>query len=336
MTKIVPQDENRAKPRVVALVYDGLCTFEFGIVSEVFGLHRPEVGGHLYDFKSVCLEPQPVRAAGGLMVTATGTPDDLAAADIIVVPGWRGVDVPVPDDVIAAIRAGHDRGARLISICSGAFVLASSGVLADRRATTHWRYEDAFNAQFPDISMEAGALYVDEGDIITSAGSSAGIDACLHVIRTDYGSKIANTVARRLVIHSHRQGSQAQFIKQPVPKGGAGHRLSQLMDDLRASLTAPHTIASMATLAGMSPRTFQRQFISLVGMPAVQWLTKERIARACTLLETTDMAMDDIAAEVGFGTAETMRYHFRRGLELGPAEYRKRFLSADDLSTRAS
>lgn len=335
MTKIAPQDENQKKPRVVALVYDGLCTFEFGIVCEVFGLFRPEVGGHLYDFKSVCLEPQPVRAAGGLMVTATGTPADLDRADIIIVPGWRGVDAPVPDDVIAALQAAHGRGARLISICSGAFVLASSGLLADRRATTHWRYENDFNAQFPDICMEAGALYVDEGDIITSAGSSAGIDACLHVIRTDYGSKIANTVARRLVIHSHRQGSQAQFIKHPVPKADTGHRLSQVMDDIRASLAVPHTIASMATRAGMSPRTFQRQFIALGGMPAVQWLTKERIARACTLLETTDLGMDDIAADVGFGTGETMRYHFRRVLELGPAEYRKRFLSSDDVAARA-
>lgn len=335
MTNPVPQDENIQKPRVVALVYDGLCTFEFGIVSEVFGLFRPEVGGHLYDFKSVCLEEGPVRAAGGLMVTATGTPDDLARADIIVVPGWRGVDAPVPEDVINALRDAHARGARLISICSGAFVLASSGLLADRRATTHWRYETDFNAQFPDINMEAGALYVDEGDIITSAGSSAGIDACLHVIRTDYGSKIANTVARRLVIHAHRQGSQAQFIKQPVPKADTGHRLSQVMDDIRATLATPHTIASMATLAGMSPRTFQRQFIALGGMPAVQWLTKERIARACTLLETTDLGMDDIAADVGFGAGETMRYHFRRVLELGPAEYRKRFLSPDDLAARA-
>lgn len=324
MPKINIEDGDK-KTKVAILVYDGLCTFEYGIVAEVFGLHRPELGGYLYDVSSVAIESGPLRAAGGITITADGKLDDLETADTIVVPGWRGNDEPVPSVISDAIYTAHQRGARVMSICSGIYVLAAAGLLSQRRVTTHWRYVDDFSAKFADVKIQLNELYVDDGDIITSAGSSAGIDACLHIIRTDYGSKIANSVARRLVMHSHRQGGQTQFIEQPIPKASGGHRLSKMMDEIRATLANDHEISSMAKMVAMSSRTFQRRFIALTGVSAIQWLTQERLNRSCLLLETTGMTMERVSQAAGFGNAETMRYHFRQALSLSPTDYRKRF-----------
>ena len=325
MTKRLASTSPHEPPRVAALVYDGLCTFEFGIVSEVFGLPRPELGRELYRFTSVAVEEGPIRAAGGLHVSATGTRRDLRRADIVVVPGWRGKEAPVPPAICEEIDRAHKRGARLLSVCSGVFVLAAAGVLAGRRATTHWRYAQALSKAYPDVTVETDRLYVEDGSIISSAGSSAGIDACLHIVREDYGAKIANSVARRLVMHAHRQGGQAQFIEQPLPKAGNEHRLSVMMDQVRSDLARAHSISTMAGLAAMSPRTFQRRFFGFTGMPAMQWLTQERVARACELLETTDLSADSVSQVVGLGSSETLRYHFRKSLGLSPLEYRKRF-----------
>lgn len=315
----------RAPKRVVALIYDGLCTFEYGIATEVFGLSRPELGDPLYTFKSVALEDGPMRAAGGLNVQATGSRDDFDAADLIVIAGWRGVDVPIPHVIVDAMRAAHARGARFLTICSGGYVLAAAGLLDGCAATTHWRYCDDFQARFDGIKLRSNALYVDAGQVVTSAGSSAGIDACLHIVRQDYGAKVANSVARRLVMHAYRQGDQAQFIEQPVPTETKAHQLSDFMQTVRDQLAAPHDIVSMATLAGMSPRTFQRRFLGYTGVPAMQWLTQERMARCCELLETTDLSVDVISYDVGFGGAEKMRYHFQKTLGVTPLEHRKRF-----------
>lgn len=313
------------RTKIAILVYNGLCTFEYGIVAEVFGLNRPELGGYLYDVSSVSIENGPLQAAGGITITANGTLADLEAADTIVVPGWRGKDEPVPNVICDALNAAHRRGARVMSICSGIYVLAAAGLLSGRRATTHWRYIEDFLAKFADVDIQLNELYVDDGDIVTSAGSSAGIDACLHIIRTDYGSEIANSVARRLVMHSHRQGGQAQFIEQPIPKASGGHRLSEMMDRLRATLADEHGISSMAKMVAMSSRTFQRRFIALTGVSAMQWLTQERLSQSCLLLETTDMTIEQVSQVAGFGNSETMRYHFRQALSLSPTDYRKRF-----------
>ena len=227
--------------------------------------------------------------------------------------------------MIREIGKAHDRGARLLTICSGVFVLAAAGVLGGRHVTTHWRYADALAARFPALTVVPDRLYVEDGPVITSAGSSAGIDACLHIVRTDYGSKVANSVARRLVMHAHRQGGQTQFIEQPMPQTGGQHRLSLMMDEVRESLAQPHRVATMARQAGMSPRTFQRRFLGLTGVPAMQWLTQERVARSCTLLETTDLSVETISDTVGMSTAEALRYHFRKSLGVSPLEYRRRF-----------
>lgn len=317
--------ERGQKLSVVALVYDKLCTFEYGIAAEVFGLPRPELGRELYDFSSVALEKKLLKAAGGLTFKATGSKDNLRKAHTIVVPGWRGKDEPVPNQICTELQDAHGRGARILSICSGVYVLAAAGLLDNKTATTHWRYAQDFKSRFPNVIVQENELYVDEGDIITSAGSSAGIDACLHIVRSDYGVEVANLVARRLVMHSHRQGSQAQFIEQPIPESAECERLAIMMENVRANLKLTHCISSMAKIAGMSSRTFQRQFVSLTGMPAKQWLTHQRILRACELLETTNLLIDRISQEVGFTSTEAMRYHFRQVVELSPNQYRMRF-----------
>ncbi|WP_212744798.1 transcriptional regulator FtrA [Parasedimentitalea maritima] len=312
-------------PRVAALIYDGLCTFEYGIVAEVFGLSRPELGGSLFTFSSVQTEGKQNVAAGGLIVQATGTAQDLERADIIVVPGWRGKDEPVPEKLCALIQDCYARGALLFSICSGIYVLAAAGVLNGRSATTHWRYIDDFAQKYPDVTLRPNELYVDKDNIITSAGSSAGIDASVHIVRNYYGAEIANSVARRLVMHGHRHGGQAQFIEQPVAKPGGSHRLSDMMDQVRSTLAETHRVATMAKLAGMSPRTFQRQFQNHVGLPAMQWLAHERVTRACQLLETTTQSIEGISQTVGFESPDRLRYHFRNVLAVSPADYRKSF-----------
>lgn len=324
----MPKNESPSFPanrRVVSLVYDGLCTFEFGITAEVFGLHRPEAGPDWYQFKSVSLEDQVLHACGGLTVTATGTEADLHQAGTIIVPGWRGPDAPVPDQICGALVRAHRGGARIISICGGAYVLAAAGLLDGRRATTHWRFAEHLAYRYPAIKIDATCLYVDEGDILTSAGSSAGIDLCLHIVRSDFGAELANTGARRLVMYSHRQGGQSQFIERPVPLRREADRLSSILDHILANLQDPHTISSLAHHAGMSERTFQRRFQSLTGLSPLKWILRERLEQARILLETSSTAPDEIARVTGLGSAENLRLQFGRCYGISPVTYRNRF-----------
>lgn len=314
---------------VVALVYDGLCTFEYGIVAEVFGLKRPELGRELYRFSSVALQKGSFKAAGGLTVQASGTKKDWRKAHTIVIPGWCDKNEPVPEAIIKPLRQAHEKGTRIVSICSGGYVLAAAGLLEQRRATTHWQYASDFQSRYPNIIVEQNHLYIDEDNIVTSAGSSAGIDACLHIVRTDYGAKVANLVARRLVMHSHRQGSQAQFIETPAGKSGSDLRLTQLMQEIRSNLNKKHTIESMANSVSMSTRTLQRRFFAHTGTSVVNWITQEKIACACQLLESTNHSIEHISTTSGFASVDALRYHFRQSLETSPAEYRKRFRQTD-------
>lgn len=324
MTGNMPKRSANAE-KVVALVYNGLCTFEFGIVSEVFGLHRPEIEGAWYIFQSVSLESGPLLAAGGLAFSATGTENDIENADTIIVPGWRGKDEAVPLSMCRALRAAHERGARIVSICSGVYVLAAAGLLSGRKVTTHWKYLQDFAGKYPDVIIEPDSLYVDDGDIMTSAGSSAGIDLCLYMARKDYGARIANSVARRLVMHAHRQGGQTQYIEQPVPDENEAHRLSSILDHIRTHIDKMHNVSSLANLAGMSTRSFQRKFKTLTGMPVGSWIRQERLMRACSLLETSRISIDAVAEAVGMPNVEGLRYHFRNHFGVSPGEYRKRF-----------
>jgi AraC family transcriptional activator FtrA len=309
---------------VAALAYQGLAPFELGIVVEVFGLKRPEIGVPWYRFQVCALERGPLRATGGITVRARGGLAGLGAAHTIVIPGWRSAEEPPPAALVRTLQRAHARGARLVSICSGVFVLAATGLLDGKRATTHWRYAERLRARFPRIRVEPDVLYVDEGDILTSAGSAAGIDLCLHIVRLDYGAAIANDVARRLVVPPHRDGGQSQYVPAAL-RIDRKQSLARLLDHVQAHLDLPWTVESFARKAALSPRTLARRFREETGTTPHEWLTHRRVLSAQRRLETTGDSMDEIAEAVGLHTAETLRHHFRRRLRTSPSAYRRRF-----------
>lgn len=309
-------------PRVVVLAYDGLCTFEFGIAVEMFGLPRPELPGW-YDFRVCAIERGPLRAAGGLRVHADGGLEALEGAGTVIVPGWRGVEAAPPPALLAALRRAHEGGARLLSFCSGVFVLAATGLLDGRRATTHWRYADALAAGYPRIRVEPDVLYVDEGALLTSAGSAAALDLSLHLIRRDWGPQVANQVARRAVVPAHRDGGQAQFIPSPLPP--QGESLGTLLEWMRRHLEQPLPLRELAARARTSERTLLRRFEAATGRSPRQWLIEERLGRARELLEGSRLSVEQIADRCGYGHSDSLRHHFRRALGLSPARYRERF-----------
>ncbi len=321
IVEIMPTPE----PHPIAiLAYDGLCLFEFGCAFEVFGLSRPEMGPNWYRCVIAAAEPGALRAVGGIQVVADGGLELLSTARTIVVPGWRGPNAPVPRPLLKALREAHARGSRLVSICGGAFVLAQTGLLSRKRATTHWHHIEELSRVFPDIVIEPDVLYVDEGSIMTSAGSAAGLDLCLHLVRQDFGAKAANSVARRLVIAAHRGGGEAQFIRRPVPRR-AGAKLSVLMQTVRGRLSEAWSVERMAAEAGMSVRGIHRHMRDATGMAPGEWLLGERLAHARDLLEETRLPIEKVAIEVGFGSGANLRNHFRKATGLSPALYRSRF-----------
>lgn len=311
------------RPLVVAVAYDGLCTFEFGIAVEIFGLPRPEVGENWYRFAVASVDEGELRATGGIRLVADGGLGLLAQADTIIIPGWRGAESPVPEALCQALREANARGCRIMSICSGVFVLAAAGLLNGKRATTHWRYTPLLRERYPTIEVLEDALYYHEGSVLTSAGSAAGIDLCLHLVRLDYGTDVANNVARRLVVQPHRDGSQSQQIVRPVARSRESQRLGQVFDYLHSQLANQHSVASLAKLAGMSPRTFLRRFAEAMGTTPARWILQERLARARTLLDNADLSMEEVAAQAGFATAASLRHHFRQRFALSPRDYRK-------------
>jgi len=309
---------------VVAVAYDGLCTFEFGCTAELFALDRPELGVPWYRFEVCAYERTPIRAAGGVQVLVRKGLKILEHADTIVIPGWRDADEAPPPALIRYLQRAFRRGARLCTICSGVFVLAAAGLLAGRRVTTHWRYAEKLARAYPDLVVDANALYIDEGQILTSAGSAAGLDMFLHLVRRDYGPRVANMVAQRLVIPPHREGGQAQFLPRPMPADERS-RLAKLMDWFRANPRAPCTVAVLARKASMSVRTLQRQFQGSIGLSPQEWIVRERIAIAKDLLEVSKLSLKSVAETAGFGSPESFRRHFRRVVGTSPTAYRKQF-----------
>lgn len=313
-------------PLVVALLYDGLCTFEFGIVAEIFGLSRPEMGSQWYRFASCAVDEGPMRAHGGFIIMADSGPDLMERANIVVVPGWKGADVPVPEALCRQLRAAHARGARLASICSGAFVLAATGLLSGGTATTHWRYANALRARFPDVEVDDASLYRAHNRIYTSAGSAAGIDLMIEIVRQDFGATAANSVARRLVMPAHRMGGQVQFLERPVPRR-EGQEIAPLLDSIRANFTANWSVERMAAECRMSVRTFLRRFSEATGQTPGDWLVAERVGEAQRLLRQGQADMETVALASGFGSSHTLRHHFRKKIGISPSEYRARFIS---------
>ena len=311
------------RPLVVVLAYDGLCTFEFGVAVEIFGLPRPEMGDNWYRFAVAAVEAGALQATGGIRVVADGGLELLADADMIIIPGWRGVDEPVPEMLCEALRETHQRGTRLVSICSGVFVLAAAGLLHQRKATTHWRYTEQLQHRYPSIHVCDNVLYQDEGQVMTSAGSAAGIDLCLHIVRKDYGHEIANNVAQRLVIQPHRHGKQQQNMTRPMASSRESQTFGALFDFLQQNLAQTHTVASLAGRVNMSQRTFLRRFAALTGMTPARWLLNERLIRVQDYLQNSAFSIDKIAELTGFGNSALLRHHFLQRFLLSPSQYRK-------------
>ncbi len=315
---------------VAILAYDGMTGFESGLATEIFGmadLPGPFSAGVAPPGYTVelCSEQPEVRMLGGAVMRTSYGLEDLAVADTVLIPSVRDVRAAPSADLVAAIRAADARGARLVSICSGAFALAAAGVLDGRRATTHWIYADRLQRQYPEIAVDPAPLYVDNGRVLTSAGCAAGLDLCLHIVRTDHGMRVANDVARRLVISPHRAGGQAQYIDTPVPEPAADGRIAAGMAWALEHLDRPITLDELAAQSAMSRRSYLRQFAKATGTTPIKWLIEQRIQASLALLESADLSIEQIAARVGFDSPVTYRHHFTRQLHTTPSDYRNCF-----------
>ncbi|HEX2773237.1 MAG TPA: helix-turn-helix domain-containing protein [Micromonosporaceae bacterium] len=314
--------------RVGVLAIDYVVGLDLGTAAQVFGCARDAAGEALYTVSTCTAGRAPVRSTAGYQVVPDHGLELLESVDTVVVPGIHDgpplVDGTLDPTVTAALRAAHARGARIISICTGAFVLAAAGLLGGRPATTHWAYADRFRRRHPDVRLDAEVLFVDDGDVLTSAGVAAGIDLCLHVIRIDHGSEVANRAARRCVVPPWRDGGQAQYIERPVPKT-AGADTAATREWARERLHEPLGLRELAGHATMSVRTFTRRFREETGMSPAQWLLQQRTDHARLLLETTDLSVDEVARRSGFGTAAALRQQLNARIGVSPIAYRRTF-----------
>ncbi|MER5639021.1 helix-turn-helix domain-containing protein [Kitasatospora sp. NPDC002227] len=301
---------------VALVVTDGMLHFELSLAAEVFGERLVVCGAGPVRVGRFRLEPED-----GL--------DGLLRAGTVIVPGWADVDAPPPQELVAAVRAAHEAGARVASLCTGAFVLAAAGLLDGRRATTHWAHTDVLAERYPAVTVDPDVLYVDEGTVLTSAGKAAAMDLCLHLVRRDHGSAEANRLARRLVVPPHRDGGQAQYVSTPVPEVDL-RPMGGLLPWVMARLDQPLTVTDLARQAGLSPRHLSRQFRAATGTTPLQWLLAQRIRRAQELLETTDLGVEQVAAATGTGTGATLRRHFHRVVGVPPDTYRRTFRARSD------
>jgi AraC family transcriptional activator FtrA len=315
---------------VAAIVTHGVSPFELSVACEVFGLDRRELVDPWYRLIICSIVDGPIRAKGavGLTIDTPYRLADLAQADTIVVSCWDAATVPSPE-LTEALLAAYERGARIMSFCSGAFLLAHVGLLDHRKATTHWRYAAELAQRFPLIDVQPDVLYVIDGRVMTSAGTAAAIDLCLSVVRSDHGADVANAVARRMVVPPHRDGGQAQYVEAPVPV------LADIDDPLRSTidwalehLDEPLTVDVLARRAATSSRTFARRFVAITGTTPLRWLLRQRVLLAQRLLETTDLSVERVAAQCGFGTPAGMRVHFQRHVGTSPLAYRRTFQAA--------
>lgn len=312
--------------RVVAVASDGLAPFELGVAAEVFALDRPELDVAWWYSFAVCAErPGALRAVGGFQLVVAHGLDALADAATVIVPGCPDVHAEPSPELVSALRSTHARGARLVSICSGAFTLAATGLLDGREATTHWRYARLLQERFPRVHVNPGVLYVDGGDVLTSAGTTAGIDLCLHLVRRDHGAEIANRVARRLVVAAHRNGGQAQFVEAPVPRRIADDPIARTMHWALNHLAEPLSVAALARRAYLSPRQFSRRFRAATGTSPAGWLLDQRLQASLPLLERSDASVEQIGRAVGLRSPAAFRRHFRTTFGVPPSVYRRSF-----------
>jgi AraC family transcriptional activator FtrA len=314
--------------RVVLVAYDGMTVFEFGVACDVFGgdwSRELDLGVPWYQFAVCAAGSAAVRVEGGYKLEIPHDLSVLRGADTVIVPPVEPADLLPPQEVLAGLRQAHAQGARVISLCTGAFVLAAAGLLAGRRVTTHWAECGELARQHPDLLVDPAVLYVDDGDVMTSAGSAASIDLCLHVVRKDYGAEVAARLARQLVVAPYRDGGQAQYIEAPLPLMPGADLFTDTLAWMQEHLDEPQTVSELASRSAMSRRTFARRFEAATGTTPYQWLLRQRLQLAQRLLETSDLPVDSIAQQAGFSTAANLRKHFGRRVRTTPQAYRHTF-----------
>jgi AraC family transcriptional regulator, transcriptional activator FtrA len=313
--------------RVAAVLLDGIAPFELGVVCEVFGTDRTDDGFPYYDFTTCSPDGAPVKSKSGFVIQTQSDLSALAGADLVAVPA-HPLNTRLPDSVGEALRAAVDRGARVMSLCSGAFLLGEAGLLDGRECTTHWTHAEELAARFPKAKVHPNALYVEDGPLMTSAGTAAGIDLGLHIVRREHGSEIATRLARRMVVPPHREGGQAQYVETPMPRTPETPTLTPLLAWMIENLDQSCTIEELAQRAHMSPRTFARRFRAETGTTPFDWLTAQRVLLARRLLEETTLSVESVAVRAGFGDAATLRHHFTKRVGATPHAYRATFCPA--------
>ncbi|MGF6349654.1 GlxA family transcriptional regulator [Variovorax sp. W2I14] len=315
---------------IAVVAFDGISPFHLSVPCMVFGEDRTETGAPRFRMRVCAPEPGPLRTNAGFDLVVPHGLEAIRRAQIVVVPSWRDDGRPAPPALIRALQAAHRRGATVVGLCLGAFVLAEAGLLDGRPATTHWNLAATFARQYPKVSLQPEVLYVDDGDVLTSAGTAAGIDCCLHLLRVRYGAETANRAARRMVVAPHRQGGQAQYIQQPMPATAERDRLAPLLEWLGKHLDVPHELDELARRALMSRRTFTRRFRESTGTTVGQWIQNQRLALAQRLLETTDHPVERVATGAGFGSAVSLRKHFTSAFKVSPTVYRRQFSRTEE------
>jgi transcriptional regulator GlxA family with amidase domain len=309
---------------VVALVaFNQFSSFHFSVPCIIFKDIMPEQP--LFDLRVCAGEVGELKSNAGLQITPEYDVTGLRSADIVIVPFWRNPAERPPQPLLDELRKAYDRGAQIVGLCLGTYVVAYAGLLSGRKASTHWEFEQDFQQRFPDVTLDSNSLYVDSGNIVTSAGTGAGLDCCLYLVRQQYGSEVANKVARRMVIPPYRNGGQAQFIDRPVPKSTPNSRINELLDHLRLNLGESHSLDELAERVMMTRRTFSRQFQKATGMSVGDWLVNERLRFSQDLLESTDLSIEVIASQCGFNSALSLRNHFKAQFNVSPSEWRKTF-----------
>jgi transcriptional regulator GlxA family with amidase domain len=303
--------------RIAVIAFDGITPFHLSVPGMVFR-------DAAFDLKICSADPSPLRTTGGFDISVQHGLQTLGRADIVILPTWHDDCRPASANLLEALKRAHRRGARIVGLCLGAFPLAEAGLLDGHRATTHWAFADTLAARHPAVAVDREVLYVDD-EVLTSAGVAAGLDCCLHLLRQLCGAEAANHVARQLVVAPHRQGGQVQFIERPVPVSGSDDRFAQVLDWVNQRLADNHSIDALAARAAMSRRNFTRHFRDATGTSFKQWLLNQRVAHAQRLLETSDVSIELVAQEAGFGSALSLRQHFRTALRTSPSEYRRQF-----------